>query len=370
VSIQLTKLSEDATTLTLGWSPVPGSVGYRFTAEKQAKPSHTWDASRSSVKFAKGSAWYKVEALGVEAEGSYPPVAPPPSDRFFAPDSPWNTPIPAGVQVLPQSAQWIDALHAQSGNINVNQGSWTPNVFTSKQSDPTQNMVNQDGWRLDSVPIPANLFPSGDSDAHAVIIAPWQNRAYEFFELRKNAQGQWTMHSGVVFRLNGSGWWDGTYSSGGVTGPWAARASGASLLAMIRPQDVAAGEIRHALSCAAPKGALGPPVTPARTSDGSGGSGALPMGSRLQLDPAYDLNQLEAGDRIIARAMQVYGMYPTDSSSVVAIYCQSTATMPSNPYPPSWAGGLPRSLLLSMRVVAPSAVPVYDNRGVFGQPHK
>ena len=38
-------VSETATTLTLGWDPVPGADGYRFTAEKQAKPSHTWDGT-------------------------------------------------------------------------------------------------------------------------------------------------------------------------------------------------------------------------------------------------------------------------------------------------------------------------------------
>lgn len=76
--ITLTKLSETSTTITLGWTPVVGCTGYRFTSENQAKPSHTWDASKSSVKFSKGSAWYKVEALGVEDEGSYPSVTPPP----------------------------------------------------------------------------------------------------------------------------------------------------------------------------------------------------------------------------------------------------------------------------------------------------
>ncbi|MBA2741125.1 MAG: hypothetical protein H0U46_03840, partial [Actinobacteria bacterium] len=56
-------------------------MGYRFTAERQAKPSHTWDPARSSAKFSKGSAWYRVEALGVEALGSYPTAAQPPTGQ-------------------------------------------------------------------------------------------------------------------------------------------------------------------------------------------------------------------------------------------------------------------------------------------------
>jgi len=71
--ITLTLISETSSSITLGWKPVAGCIGYRFNAEKQAKPSHTWDPLRSSVKFSKGSAWYKVEALQAFDSGTYPP---------------------------------------------------------------------------------------------------------------------------------------------------------------------------------------------------------------------------------------------------------------------------------------------------------
>lgn len=77
--LPLRKLAEDATTITLGWDPVYGGVGYRFSREKGGgKASHTWDPSRSSVRFAKDSAWYKVDALTLAASGEYPPPPPPP----------------------------------------------------------------------------------------------------------------------------------------------------------------------------------------------------------------------------------------------------------------------------------------------------
>jgi hypothetical protein len=60
----LTKLSETTSTITYGWQPVVGAIGYRFTATATpGKYSHTWDAQRNSVKFAKGSACYFVGAL-------------------------------------------------------------------------------------------------------------------------------------------------------------------------------------------------------------------------------------------------------------------------------------------------------------------
>jgi hypothetical protein len=229
-------------------------------------------------------------------------------------------------------------------------------------------MRNQDGWIVDNVPIPSNLQPSSDSDAHAVVLAPWLDRAYEFFGLRRDSNGQWAYYSAAVVRLGGSGWWDGTYSAGGVSGPWGPRASGATLSGgLIRPGEVQAGVITHALACAAPKHVIGPPVSPARTSDGSGGSGAMPMGSRLQLDPSLNVASLglEPGEEMIARALQTYGAYVVDSSSAMACYAQGGGS-----YPSSWSSGIRRDLILRMRIVAPPSAPSYDSRATFGQPHR
>lgn len=82
MSLELTKISETASKITLGWEPVDGAIGYRFQSSTQApKWSHTWDATRSQVTFSKAD-WYKVEALGVEEAGEYPPPTPPSSDKL------------------------------------------------------------------------------------------------------------------------------------------------------------------------------------------------------------------------------------------------------------------------------------------------
>jgi hypothetical protein len=78
MGLTLTKLSETSSKITLGWTPVAGAIGYRFQSSAQVpKWSHTWDGSKSEVTFAKAE-WYRVEALGMEAEGVYPSVVPPP----------------------------------------------------------------------------------------------------------------------------------------------------------------------------------------------------------------------------------------------------------------------------------------------------
>lgn len=78
MNLPLTKLSETEMKITLGWTPVPGAIGYRFQSSAQApKWSHTWDPNRSQVTFSKADE-YRVEALGVEAAGEFPVDEPTP----------------------------------------------------------------------------------------------------------------------------------------------------------------------------------------------------------------------------------------------------------------------------------------------------
>ncbi len=64
-------VSEDKGTLTIGWDAA-SSAGYRFDSEN-GRRSHTWDTARRTVRFAKGSSWYRVEALDVSASGEIRP---------------------------------------------------------------------------------------------------------------------------------------------------------------------------------------------------------------------------------------------------------------------------------------------------------
>lgn len=70
----LTVVAETQSTITFGWDPVPGVVGYRFSSAASSKFSTTWDASRTTVKFSK-AAWYRVEALVAQFTATYPAVA-------------------------------------------------------------------------------------------------------------------------------------------------------------------------------------------------------------------------------------------------------------------------------------------------------
>jgi len=77
---ELQILASTTTTVTIGWDPVPGAVGYRLSSETQGtKYAVTWDPNiRRSDKYPAcntvfhKSAWYKVEALLVGAELTLP----------------------------------------------------------------------------------------------------------------------------------------------------------------------------------------------------------------------------------------------------------------------------------------------------------
>jgi hypothetical protein len=103
---------------------------------------------------------------------------------------------------------------------------------------------------------------------------------------------------------------------------------------IIRPEEVKAGEIRHALLCATPINRKstyegGPDQVcspPASRTDGYGfGIDFIPEGARIQLDPELDLDtlNLSPGTRVIARAMQQYGMLVGISAPTFKIFCQN-----------------------------------------------
>ena len=79
------KVAETASTITLGWDPVPGADGYRFYSAGVLR-SKTMDPSRRTVKFSKGQEPYKIEAVVLTPidSGTYPP-SPPPAYKKVAP---------------------------------------------------------------------------------------------------------------------------------------------------------------------------------------------------------------------------------------------------------------------------------------------
>jgi hypothetical protein len=109
------------------------------------------------------------------------------------------------------------------------------------------------------------------------------------------------------------------------------RGAGTSkLVGLVLRDELDYGVVAHALDLAMPSPASDF-VPPAMKSDGGGSAAAgdPPEGARFQLDPSIDVTQLPGlsrEGRMIARALQVYGMFLVDGSGRNKIFVEATET--------------------------------------------
>ncbi len=238
----------------------------------------------------------------------------------FPADNPWNQ----RVDELPtrsDSAAMIariqsvggDNLHPDFGE-NPNYG--IPFVVVPADQSPVPVVFTAYGDESDPgpYPIPLNAPVEGgsgsDGDRHVIAL---QQGSCELFELYRafpvaDGGGAWEADSGARFDLSSNalrplGW-------------TSTDAAGLPVFAgLVRFEEVAAGEIRHAIrvTFAQTRRAY---VLPATHWASSRTDPLLPpMGLRLRLSAAYDLSQLSGQARVIAEAMQRYGVIVADNGS-------------------------------------------------------
>jgi hypothetical protein len=106
-----------------------------------------------------------------------------------------------------------------------------------------------------------------------------------------------------------------------------ANAAGFALLGgIVRPEEIAQGHIDHALVVTTPYTRAGYIACPAKGGDGKyNDPAALPEGARIQLDPSLNVDSLPLSNlnKILARAMQVYGAYVVDTGGSLSIRAES-----------------------------------------------
>jgi hypothetical protein len=247
--------------------------------------------------------------------------------RPYSADSPWNTPIGSHPRYGADSRAHVAALDrtltsdptqytypvyevgAGTPRVPVTvAGTWSNVVDGGRQLEIARNTTVQ-------LPVPRDAMPAAGSDAQLVILdrttgdewGAWQFRRDGDALRAQNAYHYNVRWSGVPPRAS-----DGTaFGSRGAGIPY--------LAGLVRPCEIARGRIAHALAFAY-DGPSAAHVYPATKSDGRrAGTGALPEGSRLQLDPQLGAARIRSwGCRgvclVVARALQRYGMYIVDNS--------------------------------------------------------
>ena len=234
-------------------------------------------------------------------------------------DNVWNTPV-ASLPVDPRSASYIasigatDPLHPDFGSglydgapigipITVVPGSQpaVPVSFTdASQSDPGP------------YPIPPDAKVEGGrrstGDRHVLVVDTGTCTDYEMWAAYPVGGGtSWTAGSGAVFDLGSD-----TLRPAGWT---SADAAGLPILpALVRPDEVAAGVIDHALRVTVPS-TDDRYIWPARHQAGTADPALPPMGLRLRLKAGVDISKFPEDDRVILQALKTYGMIVADNGS-------------------------------------------------------
>ena len=237
--------------------------------------------------------------------------------RLFPASNPWNTDI-SGYPVNRLSAEYIDSigvsghLHPDFGTVWDGAPNGIPYIVVSGAQDRVPVTFDYDDESDPGpYPIPANApiegGPDSTGDRHVLVLDAVHRTLYELFDAHKVGNG-WHAGSGAVFDLTS----DGLRPEGWTS----ADAAGLPILpGLVRYDEVARGEITHALRFTVDQTqrAYIHPATHFASDDTD--SSLPPMGLRLRLKAGYDISGFPAKVQVILRALKKYGMIVADNGS-------------------------------------------------------
>jgi hypothetical protein len=156
-------------------------------------------------------------------------------------------------------------------------------------------------------PIPPAPRIEGGGDRHILMWDVDDCRLYELFAAHRSG-GRWYAGSGAT--------WDLESNALRPDGWTSADAAGLPILpGLVRWEEVAAGEIAHAIRFTAPV-TRDAHIYPARHHAGAGTSSSFPpMGLRVRLKADFDMTGFSPRMQVILVAMQRYGMILADNGS-------------------------------------------------------
>jgi hypothetical protein len=234
-------------------------------------------------------------------------------------DNIWNTPID-NLPVDANSDLYITTIGATKGvHPDFGSGIWDGgpigipyNVVTKSQPKVSISFDYADESDPGPYPIPTSPAIEGGADAtgdrHILVLDRDNCILYETWSSYPQANGSWMVGSGAIFDLRSNGLRpDGWTSSD---------AAGLPILpGLVRYDEVAAGEITHAIRFTAQQTRKGY-VWPARHYASSLTDKKYPpMGQRFRLKASFDTTGFAPEVQIILQALKRYGMILADNGS-------------------------------------------------------
>jgi len=238
--------------------------------------------------------------------------------QLYPSDNVWNTPVDAA-PVHPSSATWVatigaaSRLHADFGTVYNGAPNGIPYI-TVPGTQPLVPITFEYAGDSDPgpYPIPADApiegGPTSNGDRHILIVDRDRCVLYEIYAARRQTDGSWRAGSGAKWDLGSNALRPATWTS--------ADAAGLPILpGLVRYDEVASGEITHALRFTVPQ-TRSTYVWPGRheASDLTGAQYPS-MGQRFRLRAGFDISRFTPAMQVILRALKKYGMMLADNGS-------------------------------------------------------
>jgi hypothetical protein len=296
------------------------------------------------------------------------------SPSVFAASSWRNQPLPDSEPIDPNSAAFVAELGAevQSTGSWVNTTSFSTPIYVAgvqtarrhvevdQLSDPLHPMSASAAAALrnqwSDVPLPAGAQPARGSDRHLTVYQPAADTLWEFWKFGYDLLGNpQAAYGGRIQNVSQ----DPAYYRDPPAGPgrgFGATATSIPLLAGVQwIKELQASAINHAVDFVAPGWKEDVFRWPAQRTDALLGhvppAQPLPEGIRFRLPPGLDIDALGLPPytRMLARAVQRYGMVMADAGANVAFRAETPKPGEPDPYgrPNGIFGGLRPDQLLA-----------------------
>ena len=237
--------------------------------------------------------------------------------QIFPQDHVWNVPID-DLPVDARSADYVSTIGATSHlHPDFGAGTWqgSPigipyNIVNNTVSKKNVIFGYADESDRLPYPIPANPLIEGGAactgDCHILMVQTDEKKLYELYAAHKLPNGTWSAGSGAIYDLNGydlrpDGW-------------TSADAAGLAILpGLVRYEEVAAGEITHAIRFTA-EDTQREYIWPARHYASSITDPRYPpMGQRFRLKASFDTSGYRPQSKVVLEALRKYGMLLADN---------------------------------------------------------
>lgn len=277
------------------------------------------------------------QSVGSQKARGRPGQSLPGNWRAFSDDSPWNTPIPTGAVSHRMSDAIMARMSAAFENIRLGNSYLIPLwVVDADNMDlhRAEAAYPFDIWDVDNnlitdigVPIDTTLWGEQTTDGHIILIDTVYDLSWEMSRFKGIQDGLIKCSTFNVWDLSGKGVGDPDEGR-----RWKARGGRGSgfpnIAGLVRPEEIMAGKIGHALAFTFPTNRKDEFYYPAVRSDGRFDVADAPSeGMLFQLNPDltqedFDTWGLSESASTVARALQEYGMYLCDNGGGIALQVQ------------------------------------------------